>query len=301
VIDLKIAISGGSGFIGSHLIKHFHDQKDEVINISRSKQRSLDGVRCVTWDQLNQESEPVEHLDAWINLAGESINQRWTQAAKDRIMQSRVSSVKQMVEIVSKLENIPKVIISGSAMGIYGTSETETFTEQSATSPTDFLSSVVDQWEKATELFNGSRVVKFRIGLVLAMDGGALPRMMLPYRFGVGGRVGKGNQWISWIHMEDIVRMIEFCVNNSAISGAVNATAPHPVTMDQFGKTIGKLLRRPHVFPVPSFVMKLVFGEMSTIVLEGQRVVPEVMLDHGFKFEFAHLEEALRQCRTTNK
>lgn len=299
---MKIAISGGSGFIGTHLIHYLLKQHHEIVLITRTKKiTTLPNVLGVTWADLERNSQPLEKLDAWVNLAGETLNQRWTAAAKSRIVHSRIDTIQQMAKLLEKLQNKPKVIINSSAIGIYGTSETETFSEKSATHSTDFLSDVVEQWEKATELFKDIRVVKIRTGLVLGMDGGALPSMIMPYRYGVGGRVGKGSQWISWIHMQDLVRLFEYCLTEESLSGAVNATSPKPVTMDQFGKTIAKVWHRPHLFPVPGFVLKLLFGEMSILVLEGQRVLPELLLARGYVFQYTELEAALKQLNEVSK
>ncbi|MEX2462312.1 MAG: TIGR01777 family oxidoreductase [Paenibacillaceae bacterium] len=295
---MKIAISGGSGFIGTHLIRYLLKQQVEILLISRTKKSPSQNVVCITWEELERDSQSLENLDAWINLAGETLNQRWTAAAKTRIIDSRIATIQHIAKLIEKLQNKPKVMINSSAIGIYGTSEMETFTEESITHATDFLSDVVEQWEKATELFKGMRVVRLRTGLVLGMDGGALPSMIMPYRFGVGGRVGKGTQWISWIHMQDLVRLFEYCIATEHVSGAVNATSPHPVTMDQFGRTISMVWHRPHLFPVPSFVLKLLFGEMSILVLEGQRVLPQVLLAQGYVFDFTNLEAALKQLHT---
>jgi uncharacterized protein (TIGR01777 family) len=298
---MKIAISGGSGFIGTHLIEYLLKQHHEIILITRTqKTGSSHHVTSITWDALECDSEPLESLDAWINLAGESINQRWTAAAKSRIVHSRINIIQRMAKLIEKIQIKPKVIINSSAIGIYGTSETAIFSEKSVTHATDFLSDVVEQWEKATEVFKGLRVVRVRTGLVLGIDGGALPSMIMPYRFGVGGRVGKGTQWISWIHIQDLVHLFEYCISTEALSGAVNATSPIPVTMDQFGKTIAKVWQRPHFFPVPSFVLKLMFGEMSILVLEGQRALPEVLLAQGYVFQYSELEAALRQLHEEN-
>jgi uncharacterized protein len=293
--EMKIAISGGSGFIGTHLINYLLSKQYEVLLISRSQKTTQQKVVHVTWDQLDLDRRPLEKLDAWINLAGESINQRWTAAAKARIMDSRKMIIQHMARLLGKLQEKPKVIINSSAIGIYGTSDTETFTEDSKTHATDFLSEVVEEWEKATEQIKDIRVVRIRTGLVLSLDGGALPSMITPYRFGVGGRVGKGTQWVSWIHIEDMVRLIDYCIVADKISGAVNATSPYPVTMEQFGRTIAKVWHRPHLFPVPSFVLKLMFGEMSVLVLEGQRVLPQVLLKHGYIYQYKELAAALKQ------
>jgi uncharacterized protein (TIGR01777 family) len=292
---MKIAISGGSGFIGTHLINYLLEQQYEVLLITRSSKKTLRKVVCVTWNELDQNGQPLEQLDAWINLAGETINQRWTTAAKARIMDSRTRIIQHMAELIEKLQDKPKVIINSSAVGIYGISDSETFTEASKTRPSDFLSEVVEQWEKATELFKDIRVVKLRTGLVLGMDGGALPSMVMPYRYGIGGRVGKGTQWVSWIHIQDVVHLIEYCICTNQLSGVVNATSPNPVTMEQFGRTIARVWNRPHFFPVPGFMLKLLFGEMSVLILEGQRVLPEVLIKQDYIFQYRELEAALKQ------
>ncbi|QGQ96314.1 TIGR01777 family protein [Paenibacillus psychroresistens] len=292
---MKIAISGGSGFIGTHLINYLLTKQYEVLLISRSPKITQEKVVCVTWAELDQDSSRIEKLDAWINLAGESINQRWTKSAKSRIIESRITIIHHIAKLMEKLEVKPRVIIHSSAIGIYGTSDTKTFTEESKSKSTDFLSEVVREWEKAAEQLKGARVVRLRTGLVLSLDGGALPTMVMPYRFGIGGRVGKGTQWVSWIHITDMVRLFDYCLTSDHISGAVNAVSPHPVTMEQFGKTIARVWHRPHLFPVPSFVLKLMFGEMSVLVLEGQRVLPQVLLEHDYVFQFKELEPALQE------
>jgi uncharacterized protein (TIGR01777 family) len=255
----------------------------------------------VTWDELDQNHRPIENLDAWINLSGETIKQRWTSTAKARIINSRVSTIQHLAMLLEKLNFKPKVVINSSAVGIYGTSVTETFTENSKTRSKDFLSNVVGQWEKATELIKDIRVVRLRTGLVLGMDGGVLPSMIMPYRFGVGGKVGKGTQWVSWIHIQDLVRAFDYCITTAQINGAVNATSPNPITMELFGKTIAKVWHRPHFFPVPSFVLKLLLGEMSTLVLEGQRVLPEALMQCGYIFYYAELEAALSQLQASKE
>ena len=292
---MKIAITGGTGFIGSHLINAFIQEQHEVILISRSaKQETSSSVTRVSWDQLDRSSDPLEGVDAIIHLAGESINQRWTAKAKQRILESRLETTTKIAQLVDLLHHKPKVVISGSGMSIYGTSETETFVESSPARVEDFLSSVVEEWEKVSDKLEGTRVVKLRIGIVLGMDGGALPKMILPYKFGVGGRIGTGKQWLSWIHIEDIIRLIRYCIENNEVNGPVNATAPHPVTNDEFGRTIGRVLRRPHLFPVPSLVFKVMFGELSDLLLKGQKVLPEKIIGHGFTYTYPTLEGALR-------
>ncbi|OAS22400.1 TIGR01777 family oxidoreductase [Paenibacillus oryzisoli] len=290
---MKIAITGGSGFIGKRLMTYWLGQGHELINIARSSSKQIPGVRTITWDELEQSSELMKGLDAIVNLAGESISQRWTPAAKTRIVQSRLQAADHVAKLVSRMNPKPKVVVNASGMSYYGISETDTFDERSPYRETDFLASVVKQWEAAANLIQGTRIVKVRVGLVLDNKEGAFPKMALPYKLGVGGTVGSGRQWHSWIHIEDMVRMIDFCMNNDEIVGPVNATAPNPVTNKQFGRAIATVMRRPNLFPVPAFMMKLLFGELSVLLLEGQKVIPRVLQEHGFEWRFPGLTGAL--------
>ncbi|MDQ0897187.1 uncharacterized protein (TIGR01777 family) [Paenibacillus sp. V4I7] len=290
---MKVAVTGGSGFIGKRLISHLQQQGHEVINISRSPRAVIEHVRTVTWDQLKTDSSAFAGLDAIVNLAGESINQRWTAAAKERIVGSRLKAAVQVAQLVERMDVKPKVVVNASGMSVYGTSETETFDERSPHRPVDFLSKVVEQWEAAADQIQGTRIVKVRVGLVLDGKEGAFPKMALPYKLGVGGPIGSGKQWLSWIHIDDMVRLIDFCIQNEAILGPVNATAPNPVTNKEFGRALAKAMRRPNLFPLPAFILKIMFGELSTLLLEGQKVLPRVLLEHGFTFKYSFVDKAL--------
>jgi uncharacterized protein (TIGR01777 family) len=290
---MKIAVTGGSGFIGKRLIVHLQQQGHEVINISRSPRAIVEHVRTVTWDQLKTDSNAFAGLDAIVNLAGESINQRWTAAAKERIVGSRLKAAEQVAQLIERMEVKPKVVVNASGMSVYGTSETETFDERSPHRPVDFLSRVVEQWEGAADQIQGTRIVKVRVGLVLDGKEGAFPKMALPYKLGVGGPIGSGKQWLSWIHIDDMVRLIDFCIQNEAIIGPINATAPNPVTNKEFGRALAKAMRRPNLFPLPAFILKMVFGELSTLLLEGQKVLPRALLEHGFTFKYSFVDKAL--------
>ncbi|MGQ7889443.1 TIGR01777 family oxidoreductase [Paenibacillus sp. WC2504] len=290
---MKIAVTGGSGFIGRRLIAYWQQRGHEMITISRSSQAVVQGARTVTWAELQDAPEKLEGLDAIVNLAGESINQRWTAAAKQRILESRIAAAHQVAQLVELLDKKPKVVVNASGMSIYGTSESATFDERSPHHTMDFLSSVVDKWEQAADQIKGPRLVKVRVGLVLDGKEGAFPKMAFPYKLGVGGPIGSGRQWLSWIHIEDMVRLIDFCIQNEEISGPVNATAPNPVTNKQFGAQLAQALHRPNLFPLPAFVMKLAFGELSTLLLEGQKVLPHVLLQHGFSFTYRSVDKAL--------
>lgn len=300
---MKIAITGGTGFIGQHLIRHFVENQHEVILISRSipSQALHPTVTTQTWTQMKDSPQLFEGIDAIINLAGASINQRWTARNKQTILQSRLEAAHQIAKLVTRLQTPPQVVINAAGMSIYGTSLTETFTEQSPARIEDFLSQVCEQWEAAADQIPVKRVVKVRIGLVLGNDGGAFPKMSLPYRLGIGGKVGHGKQWLSWIHIEDMVRLIDTCLHNQRIQGGINATAPNPVTNDEFGRILGRVLHRPHWIPVPSLMMKLIFGELSTLLLDGQRVIPQQMISHGFSFRYPLLEAALHQLCSSKR
>lgn len=290
---MRIAVTGGTGFIGGHLVRYLADKGHRVAVVSRTRSGSTGGAERLTWGDLEHE-ENCEGWDAIVNLAGETINQRWTSAAKSRILESRKEAAYRVADWVARMAAKPRVVLNGSGMNIYGTSETAVFDERSTDRGSDFLSGVVTEWEKAADRIEGVRLVKVRVGLVLGADGGALPPMALPYKLGVGGRVGSGNQWLSWIHITDMVRLMEFALEHSEITGPINATAPHPVTNDSFGRTLGQVLRRPHWMPVPSAAMKLIFGELSDLLLKGQHVLPAKLLEHGFRFEYPELEPALR-------
>lgn len=291
---MKIAITGATGFIGKHLTSFYVKQGAEIILISRTDfQPKQPGVHAITWDALRSQPELLEGVHAIVNLAGETINQRWTPAAKERIVQSRLTVAAAVADIVQRLEKKPKVVVNASGMSIYGISETDTFDEYRTAHVSDFLSSVVEKWEQAADQIAGTRIVKVRVGIVLGRDGGALPKMALPYKLFVGGRIGSGQQWMSWI--DDMVGLIDYCICHEDIAGPVNATAPNPVRNSEFSQTLGKVMRRPSLFPVPSFFFKLIFGELATLLLDGQRVIPRVLLDHGYPFRYADLEKALAE------
>ncbi|MFT9846168.1 TIGR01777 family oxidoreductase [Aneurinibacillus sp. REN35] len=295
---MKVAIAGGSGFIGTHLLKDWRKKKHEIIVISRSCMKvkeSFPFAACITWDELKSHPERLEGIDVLVNLAGESINSgRWTEARKQRILLSRVDTTQKIAAAVSQLQQKPDVVINGSAIGIYGQSDTARFDEDSKAIADDFLAQVSRQWEAEADRIRGVRLVKIRTGLVLGVDGGAFSKMALPYRMFAGGRVGSGRQWHSWIHIADYVRLINFCIENERMEGPVNATAPNPVTNEEFGHALARKLHRPHWLPVPGFVMALALGEMSELLLQGQHVAPKKAVAHGFDFHYAVIDRAIQ-------
>ena len=231
---------------------------------------------------------------AVVNLAGATINSRWTDEYKAKILESRLHSTSEVNRIIGKLGKKPRVLINASAVGYYGTSPTATFSEESRAG-NDFLAETVQRWETAADMAGnlGVRVVLCRFGVILDKNGGALPRMVLPYKFFAGGSIGSGKQWLSWIHIQDVVSGIVFAIENESLVGPVNFSAPVPVTMEQFGKILAGVIRKPHWMPVPSFMLKIMLGEMSILVLEGQRALPEKLLKTGFEFRYPQLEDAL--------
>ncbi|MBT2688823.1 TIGR01777 family oxidoreductase [Bacillus sp. ISL-47] len=296
---MRIAITGGTGFVGSALVKKLLQNGHDLLILTRNavnKQNSKN-LQYVQW--LNKDDSPedeLEGIDVFINLAGESINSgRWTEERKKRIFNSRITATKEVLRIISRLAEKPYTLINASAVGYYGTSEKETFTEASKKPGSDFLAETVSRWEmeasKAEEW--DVRTIFCRFGIILDKNDGALPRMALPYKLFSGGTVGSGSQWVSWIHLKDVVSGILFCIENEQLQGAVNFTSPNPVTMKEFGKILGEVLHRPHWLPAPDFALKIVLGEMSTLVLEGQKVLPEKLTASGYEFLFKSLKPTL--------
>ncbi|MDR4887588.1 TIGR01777 family oxidoreductase [Fredinandcohnia sp. QZ13] len=296
---MKIAIAGGTGFVGKSLTDYLLDQNHEVFILTRNAAKASHHPRLsfVEWLKVNSAPETeLQDVDAVINLAGESLNSgRWTEARKKRILESRVTATKEIVRILSSLPKKPKVLLNASAVGIYGISESETFTEEATQIGNDFLANTVSAWEqeanKASTL--GVRTCFLRFGVVLGANGGALTRIVLPYQFFIGGTIGSGKQWLSWIHIDDVLKGIDFLLHHENVSGPINFTAPNPVQMKEFGQTAGTVLHRPHWLPVPGFALQLLLGEMSMLVLEGQKVLPKKLVENGFSFTYETVEKAL--------
>ncbi len=298
---MRVVITGGTGFIGKTLTELLLHSGAEVIILTRTpkKYQNRDHLTYVEW--LTQKSTPemeVDGADVFINLAGESINSgRWTEERKKKILDSRMSSTEEILRIIKKVNKKPATLINASAIGYYKASETATYTEESTETNNDFLAHVVQLWEsKAAEAEAlGVRTAFTRFGIILGENAGALPKIAMPYHFFVGGTVGDGKQWMSWIHFRDVARAIQFIAETPSIRGPVNLTAPLPVRMKEFGHILAKILRRPHWIPAPAFAIKAALGEMSTLVLDGQKVIPEVLQKNGFQFQYPSLDQALRE------
>jgi uncharacterized protein (TIGR01777 family) len=295
---VKIAITGASGLIGTALSRSLRESGHEVVALVRRPVRA--GEQASQWDPPSGtiDAGALEGVGAVVNLAGAGIgDKRWTESYKRLVVESRTQSTALIARAVAALDEPPEVVVSGSAMGIYGDTAGAEVTEASPPGH-DFLADVCRAWEAAAApaVEAGIRVAFLRTGMVLSKDGGALAKMAPLFRFGAGGRMGSGRQWWSWISIDDEVAAIRFLLDN-AISGPVNATAPNPVTNAEFTKVMGEVLHRPTLVPVPSFGPKLLLGgELAdSLLFTSQRVLPAVLLDAGFTFAHPTLEGALRQ------
>ncbi|MET3698722.1 hypothetical protein SAMN05877753_10444 [Bacillus oleivorans] len=298
---MKIAIAGGSGFVGKALADLCLQKGYEVTVLTRSESRASENPKLNYIQWLSPNTDPENHLDGFdclINLSGESLNSgRWTRKRKQQIVDSRITTTKELIRILSMLEKKPSIVVQASAVGIYGTSKDQTFTEDTEDYGSDFLAETVKSWEKEAHALNqlGIRTCLARFGVILEKDGGALPLMALPYKLFAGGRLGRGDQWVSWVHLEDAARAILYIIHNPKLQGPINITSPNPSPMEEFGKTLGSVLKRPHWFPTPGLALRPVLGEKSMLVLEGQKVLPERLKQAGFTFQYPKLNQALEQ------
>ena len=302
---MKIAITGATGLVGSRLVEKLNQAGHQILVFTRNPNKAQKTFPASRYPNLEivrytpQESgdwqNSVSGCDAVVNLAGEPIAERWSPQQKQAIMESRQIGTRKLVEAIAMAADKPQVLVSGSAIGYYGTSETAVFKENS-TPGKDFLAQVCQNWEaeaqKVTE--SGVRLVIVRIGIVLA-NGGALGKMLGPFKMFAGGPIGSGKQWFSWIHRDDLVNLIIRGVEDSQMSGAYNATAPHPVRMSTLCDTLGQVMNRPSWLPVPDFVLEVLLGDGAVVVLEGQQVLPEKTKSTGFDYQYAELKSALAE------
>ncbi|MGK7933280.1 MAG: TIGR01777 family oxidoreductase [Microcystaceae cyanobacterium] len=306
---MKIAITGATGFIGTQLVKKLHQSGDSLVILTRNPYKAqrifpkeqYPNLETVTYDALSNNLEwqsALSNCEAVVNLAGEPIAERWTSEHKKAILNTRQQGTKKIVKAIKQANPKPSVLINASAIGYYGTSETKTFDESSPVG-TDFLAKVCQSWEeeaqKVTEA--GVRLVILRLGIVLG-DGGALAKMLPPFKLFAGGPIGDGRQWFSWIHQADVVNLIIEALKRPEMQGVFNATAPNPVRMNQFCSVLGDILNRPSWLPVPSMALEFLLGEGSKVVLEGQEVLPKATQSAGFNYQFSTLKSALKDIVT---
>ncbi len=292
---MRIAVTGSRGLVGSALVAFLAAGGHEVLRLVRASSGGGD----VQWDPTEgiKDFSRLEGVDAVVHLAGENIAAgRWTQHRKDEIRRSRVEGTRRLCESLARLSRRPKVLVSASAIGFYGDRGDEVLSEDSAPGK-DFLAQVCQGWEAATESASraGTRVVHLRFGMILSSAGGALKKMLLPFRLGAGGRMGGGSQYVSWIAIDDAIGAIQHAVCTDSLKGAVNGVAPAPVTNAEFTRVLARVLSRPAVFPLPAFAAKLALGEMAdALLLASQRVMPVRLQTSGYRFRYPGLESALR-------
>lgn len=291
---MKILVTGARGLVGSFLVPYLQNQGHKVTRLVRNSAQSGD----ISWDPESKKIDKLklEGFDGVIHLAGDNIaSGRWTEAKKAEIKRSRVEGTRFLCETLASLERPPSVLISASAIGYYGDRCNEILTE-SSTPGDNFLADVCQEWELATSPAEskGIRVAKLRIGVVLSPKGGALNKMLPPFKMGAGGRIGSGKQYISWIALEDLAGIADFVLRTNAIKGPVNAVAPNAVTNDQFTAALGAALKRPTIFPVPGFAAHLLLGEMADeLLLSSALVKPEKLLANGYQFKHEDIRSAL--------
>ena len=295
---MKVLITGASGLVGTALQRSFAEKGYEMLLASRKKAEDGNHIQWSIDDGFS-EPERLEGLDAVVHLAGESVSGlRWTDEKKSAIRDSRVFGTRSVVDAISRLKNKPKVFIAASAIGFYGERGDEEVTESSAAGDS-FLASVAKDWEAESRRAEdaGIRTVLLRTGIVLSKDGGALGTMLLPFKLGVGGVVGSGKQWMSWIAMDDHVAVINYVIENENIRGAVNAVSPNPTTNHDFTKTLGDVLYRPTFLPLPEFAVSMVFGEMGDVLLlASTKVLPKRLEAAGFEFKVPYLQAAIENA-----
>ena len=303
---MKVAITGATGFVGSRLVERLHKEGDRIVVLTRNTSSAqkvfppgtFPNVEIVAYTPTVSGAwqDAIAGCDGVVNLAGEPIaEERWTPEQKQKILSSRQLGTQKIVEAIANAHPKPSVLINASAVGYYGTSETATF-EETSSSGNDFLAQVCQAWEAEAQKVKdaGVRLVILRLGVVLG-SGGALGKMITPFKLFAGGPLGSGRQWLSWIHLDDLVNLILQALTNPEMEGVYNATAPNPVHMAQLSQTLGQVMQRPSWLPVPGFALEALLGDGAMVVLEGQQVLPKRTLEAGFEYEYPDLLPALTQ------
>ena len=302
---MKVAITGATGLVGSRLVAVLKQKGHQILVLTRNPSKAqtifpasaYPNLEIVQYTPLQSGTwqQSISGCDAVVNLAGEPIAERWSPQQKQAIMESRQLGTRKLVEAIANAAVKPQVLVSGSAIGYYGTSESQAFDETSDTG-NDFLAQVCQNWEAEAQQVttSGVRLVTVRVGIVLA-NGGALGKMLGPFKMFAGGPIGSGKQWFSWIHREDLVNLILQGIEQQEMSGVYNATAPNPVRMGTLCQVLGEVMNRPSWLPVPDFVLEILLGDGAVVVLEGQKVLPQKTLASGFNFQYPELKPALKE------
>ncbi len=289
---MNILITGGTGFIGSAVSTRLREENHHITIVTRHPE-SIKAPMI----GISELAQLKNNIDVVINLAGEPIaDKRWSEQQKQRIINSRIETTQNLITYLEMTEHKPKLLISGSAIGYYGIGVSDSDVDETLEGDNSFSSQLCQQWETtALQAVNfGIRTCLLRTGIVLGKDGGALSKLLLPFKLGLGGKIGDGKQWMPWIHLDDLVGIILYCIENNNLNGAVNGTSPNPVTNLEFTKTLGKVLKRPTLLPMPSLAIKFLMGQMGEeILLAGKKVVPAKALDAGYQFKYKKLEGAL--------
>lgn len=303
---MKIAITGATGFVGSRLVERLHKEGNQIVVLTRNTAsahkifpvEAFGNVEIVAYTPTTSGAwqDAVGGCDGVVNLAGEPIAEaRWTPEHKREILNSRQLGTQKIVEAIAQANPKPRVLVNASAIGYYGTSETATF-DESSTSGKDFLAQVCQAWEAEAQKVKdaGVRLVILRFGIVLGL-GGALGKMITPFKLFAGGPIGSGRQWFSWIHIDDLVNLIVQALTKPQMEGVYNATAPNPIRMNDLSQTMGQVMNRPSWLPVPSFALEALLGDGAIVVLEGQQVLPKRTLESGFEYQYPSLQPALKE------
>lgn len=295
---MNILITGGTGFIGSTLTKFFLQQNNDITILSRNSSKLLQPIRVI--ESINQ-INANEKINIIINLAGSPINKRWNKTYKKKLISSRVEVTKNLITLIKRLKEKPDLLISASAIGYYGTQNNK-YLDETSSYIDDFTHELCNLWEleaqKAQEL--GVRTCITRLGVVLGKNGGALEKILPLFKLGLGGNIGSGKQFFSWIHLDDVIDIFNFLISNKKQKGIYNLTSPNPITNSQFTKALSETLKRPDFFTIPSFLIKMIFGEMGDkLLLNGPAVYPKKLLDSGYEFKFKTIESALKNLTDT--
>jgi len=300
---MRVVVLGATGFIGRALVGALTGRGDDVLVLSRrphlAARRFGGNVQATQWSPEYDPGwgEQIEGYDAVVNLAGEPLlGRRWSRRQKDLILKSRIDSAAGLIKAIRRADHRPGALISASAVGYYGRRGDEELAENSPPGD-DFLAEVCRAWEKEVEDDDTEsvRTVRIRIGMVLGRGGGALPRLVVPFRFYMGGRFGSGRQWVSWIHLKDLIGIILWALDNPQVEGPLNGTSPQPVNNREFTQTLGRVLNRPAAVPIPGFILRLALGEAADVLLEGQRAVPKRVMELGYSFHYPSLAGALQE------